>query len=840
MRILISGGGTGGHIYPAIAIAEKIKEKNQNNEILFVGSKGKMEISLVREAGFPMAEIWIDGFARWSLFKNILLPFKIIYSLWKSKKILKYFNPDIVIGTGGYVSATILSQASKLGIPIVIQEQNAVLGLTNKSFLKRATKFFVNDENLFNQINKKYKNKALLTGNPIRKDIAKSRISRRRALESYKLDPNKKTILVLGGSLGAKTINDTILKNLKKFINQDIQIIWQTGVYYYKKIMKKIPKEYLESIKPLYFIKDMKTAYAAADLVIARAGAVTISELSIKKKPTIFIPSPNVTNDHQTKNILSLHKKNAAIIIRDKEASSKLTNVALQIIKDTNKLKTLSKNIGENAFPKAADQIVEQILKIPHDISNLTNQQLTKRFKYAYFIGIGGIGMSSLAKWFSKNEVKVFGYDKSPSPITDDLKNFGITTGFEDGVRFMPRTILDNIRQTIVIYTPAIPLDNAILSYVKEKEYSIFKRSEILGKINEEKFTIAVAGTHGKTSTSALIAHILYYAKQNMIGFVGGILKKYNSNLISYNETKKNSIAVIEADEFDKSFLKLKPNLSIITSVDPDHLDIYKDKKGIETGYKKFIDLLPEQGRLIIQEDAFKTLYKKSVPSKIESISIKYSLNDSEVKADNILFYRGYTKFDYVRPDLKIKNIKLPLQGYHNVENALSAITVCGLLGISYEIIIKAIESFPGIQRRFDFIIDRPDLVFINDYAHHPTEISILIKSLKEMYSAKKITVVFQPHLYSRTKDFAKEFGQSLSQADKIFLLPIYPARELPIKNITSKTIFTKIKSKNKFLIEKEDLINKFKKEKPEVLVTIGAGDINDFVEPIKQKLLQR
>ncbi len=833
MRILISGGGTGGHIYPAIAIAQSLKEQNPNHDILFVGAKGKMEVDIVRAAGFPMAEIWIDGFVRWSIFKNLLLPLKLIYSFWKSKRILKYFNPDIVIGTGGYVSATILSQASKVGIPIVIQEQNAVLGLTNKSFLKKASKIFVSDENLYKEINKKY-DKAILSGNPVRKEIVKSRIGKRKALQHFELDPTKKCILVLGGSLGAKTINDTIIKNLKTFIKSDIQIIWQTGNYYYRKIIKKMPKEIMEVVKPFAFISDMKMAYAAADLVIARAGAITISELAIKKKPTIFIPSPNVTNDHQTKNIASLIKKDAAILIKDKKAKIELTKKAIELIKDTNQLKKLSKNIGELAYPNASKLIVDEILKIPHDISKLSNAQLIKRFKYAYFIGIGGIGMSSLAKWFAKNNIRVFGYDKTPSQITNDLKKLNISTGFEDGVRFMPRTILNNIRQTLVVYTPAIPDDNAILSYVREKEYTIFKRSEILAKITEQKFTVAVAGTHGKTTISSMIAHILYYSKQNMIGFIGGILKDYNSNLISYNEEKKNAIAVLEADEFDRSFLKLHPDMAIISSADPDHLDIYKDKKGIEDGYKKFIDLLPKDGRLIIQEDALKVLYKRKIPENIEPNIIKYSIGDSEVKAENILFYKGYTKFDYVRPDIKLKGIKLPIQGYHNVENALAAITICSLLGLDNDIIVKALENFPGIKRRFDFIIDTKDLVFINDYAHHPSEISILLKSIKGMYSDKKITVVFQPHLYSRTKDFSKEFAKSLSQADEIFLLPIYPARELPIKNISSKTIFTKIKSKNKMMCEKDDLIkNLFKKGLPEVLVTIGAGDIDKIAHNI-------
>ncbi len=844
MRIIICGGGTGGHTYPAISIAQSIKEKNPNQEILFIGAKGGMEISLIREAGFPIAEIWISGFVRWSIIKNLLLPFKLIYSYWKTNRIFKYFKPDIVIGTGGYVSAIPLYVASRINIPYVIQEQNSVLGLTNKKFAKKASRVFVAYKNLFETLSKKLDN-VVFCGNPIRNEIIKSRIGKKRALQYLGLDSSKKCLFVIGGSLGAKTINETIFRGLETIIKAGIQVVWQTGAASFSKIIKHIPKNLQHNVKvyPFLSTEDIKAAYSAADIVVARAGALTISELALKKKPTILIPSPNVANNHQVKNVKPLLEKEAIIVIEDKNTSKMLTNTISELISNSALQKTLAKNIADFAQKDASECICNDIIKIPNDIYSSTTRQLIKRFRYVYFLGIGGIGMSALARWFAKHNIKVFGYDRSSSPLINNLKKHNISVGFEDKIRFMPREVLDNIRETLIVYTPAIPNDSNILSYVKKKEYPVFKRSEVLGCITRNNYTIAVAGTHGKTSVSALMAHILYYSKQNFVSFIGGMVKKYNSNFIYNNMDNRNTIALVEADEYDRSFQRLHPNMAIVTSVDPDHLDIYKDKKGIEKGYKDFINLIPtNNGRLIIQQDAMKQLYKNKFPTKLQNTTITYSGDpdnlDTDVKAGNIELHDEYAKCDYIRTDITLSSIKIALAGYQNVENALAAITAASLLGIQNDTIAKALATFPGLERRFEYILKSKEVIFINDYAHHPTEISALLKSIKSMYPERIITAIFQPHLYSRTKDFAKEFGASLSLADKVFLLPIYPAREEPIKGVSSKIIFTKVKSKKKFLVDKENIIEEVLKDSNEIILTIGAGDINDIVIPLKKAIL--
>ncbi len=837
MKIIISGGGTGGHIYPAIAIAQRLKEQNRNNEILFVGAKGKMEIQKVREAGFPIAQIWIDGFNRKNLFKNIFLPFKLLYSIWKSRKVIKYFKPDIVIGTGGYVSGPVLTSANKLKIPTVLLEQNAVPGVTNRILAKKADKVFVAYENAAKYFDK---NKVEILGNPVRENITKSRITRKKALHYFGLDPSKKCILVLGGSLGARTINKSIEKNYKKIYKSDIQIIWQTGKYYYKKIIKKLPKEVSHLILPIDFIEDIRIAYAAADIVIARAGALTISELAIRKKPTIFVPSPNVANDHQFKNVEALLEKDAALLIKDKDAVKYLIDEAIYLSQDLKVQKILSHNISLFGFPNATDDMVDIIETIPYDLNNVSTSKVKERFKYIYLIGIGGIGMSALARWFLKLKFQVLGYDKSSTFLTSKLKEEGISIGFEDGIRFIPREVLDNPNKTLVIYTPAIPKDNEILNHMRNLGAATYKRSSVLGKLSEETFTIAVAGTHGKTSTSAMISHILFKTKQSLRAFVGGILKGYDSNFIFRKGKIKDTVTVVEADEFDRSFLKLSPDIEIITSSDPDHLDIYKNNKGILEGFRTFSNLLPENGKLIIQQNACKKLFKNISPELDDKI-INYDIQSAEVHAENISFNNKFMNFDYVRPDVNIRNIKLPIYGYHNIENAVAAITACSLLGLKLEDIKSALETFPGIKRRFEYIIRNRDLIFIDDYAHHPQEIIMLLSSIRDMYPQNKITVVFQPHLFSRTKDFAKEFAQSLLIADKIYLLPIYPARETPMKGVTSKIIFSKMKARNKqkTLCEKEEIIDLLIKDKPEILVTIGAGDIDKLVIPIKKTFLK-
>lgn len=450
-----------------------------------------------------------------------------------------------------------------------------------------------------------------------------------------------------------------------------------------------------------------------------------------------------------------------------------------------------------------------------------------------YFLGIGGIGMSALARWFRRKGLRVAGYDRTPTPLTHELIEEGMELHFEDKVEFIPGYI--SREKTLVVFTPAIPKDHAEYSYLKGQRFTILKRSEVLGLISKDYKTIAVAGTHGKTTTSSIIAHILKAAGKDMVAFLGGITANYDSNLVMHGEVKKDTLVVAEADEFDRSFLRLFPDMAVVTSADPDHLDIYGNHENMLTSFRDFIKQINDQGTLVIHHSV------ESLAAANTKVNKRtYGLNQGQFFAGNLTVKGGFFKFDLHGFDKKIKNIHLGVPGFHNVENAIAAAIIAKEAGVDKETIKSALASFKGVKRRFEFVVRQNGKIFIDDYAHHPAEIEAFLRSLKAMYSGKKITVVFQPHLYTRTRDFAEGFARSLSLADELILMDIYPARELPIPGVTSDMIFKDVTSAVKIRSSKKDLLSKLAALNIEVVATVGAGDIDTFVKPIKEMLTKK
>lgn len=459
-----------------------------------------------------------------------------------------------------------------------------------------------------------------------------------------------------------------------------------------------------------------------------------------------------------------------------------------------------------------------------------------KHYKYIYLLGVGGIGMSALARWFKHQNAQVFGYDRIATALTAQLIQEGITIHFEDRVERIPKEVLDHRTESLVIYTPALASNHQLLHYLRTNNYAIYKRSAVLGILTQTHFTIAVAGTHGKTTTSSMITHVLYTAGNNFVAFLGGLLRGYDTNLLIHGTTTDFPILVVEADEFDQSFLQLHPNWSVITSIEADHLDIYGEKQAVEKNFSAFAERVPADGKLIIQQGVATKLLEQT---KTAASVVQYALAGSDIRAENIRPQEAYFCFDYINKKQIIQDIRLAMPGYYNVENALAAITVCLALGVEVDLIRRGLATFQGVQRRFTYIIQRKSFVFIDDYAHHPTEITSLLHSISVLYPRRKITAIFQPHLYSRTRDFASEFAQSLGLADEVILLPIYPAREAPIAGVTSQCIFDQVPIAQKFLCEKDYLLAWLKQNRHlEVLVTMGAGDIAQLVASIKSCLL--
>lgn len=458
-----------------------------------------------------------------------------------------------------------------------------------------------------------------------------------------------------------------------------------------------------------------------------------------------------------------------------------------------------------------------------------------KDLHIVYFVGIGGIGMSAIARWFHQHGVLVYGYDRVETPLTIALAQEGIDIHYEDNVTLIPEQLKRDQSANLVVYTPAIPNDHTELNYLKSSGIQMMKRSEVLGLITKNSFTVAVAGTHGKTTTSSMVAHLLKNSGMDIAAFLGGLSTNYNSNFIINEKLTNDTVTVVEADEFDRSFLTLYPDMAIITSMDADHLDIYGDKDAQKGSFGDFICQIKEGGHLFINDN----IEYKGLAADAVCTHTSYGINRGQFFAVNLHISGDTFVFDFLGKGQLFKGLSLGVPGYHNVENMVAAIAVAVALGLDEEAIRAGVATYSGVKRRFEYVLKKERVIYIDDYAHHPTEITAFLTSVKDMYADKKVTAIFQPHLYSRTRDFSAEFSKSLSLADEVLLLDIYPARELPIEGVTSEMLFENISTK-KQLCKKEEVIDALKDKDIEVLITLGAGDIDQLVLPIKEYLIER
>ena len=454
-----------------------------------------------------------------------------------------------------------------------------------------------------------------------------------------------------------------------------------------------------------------------------------------------------------------------------------------------------------------------------------------KNIEGLYFVGIGGIGMSALALYFEKGGYSIAGYDRSESKISRSLAENGCVINYVDEVDVLPE-LFRNIsfkNKVLIVYTPAIPVENKILSFFKSNGYSIYKRSEILGELSSHTDTLAVAGTHGKTTVSTMIAHLLKQSQIDCSAFLGGISKNYDSNLLLGDSR----YTVMEADEFDRSFHRLSPLMAVVTSLDADHLDIYGDQLTMIKAYNEFCAKIKNGGNLIVNKKISKEII---VPQGVNCFT--YGLGEGcDFRATDIKHNTDYYSFNFHSPSTTIEDIHFAFPGIINIENFTAAIAVALMCGVTEQEVKKAVLLFQGVRRRFDIRINIPGLAFVDDYAHHPEEIRACIMCMKEFFTGRKITGIFQPHLFSRTRDHAEGFAKILDELDEVILLPVYPAREKPIEGVSSAMIFNKMKSTRKRMMAKEDIPGKLDTSKLDVLLTIGAGDIDGLVEPIEEKL---
>ena len=450
-------------------------------------------------------------------------------------------------------------------------------------------------------------------------------------------------------------------------------------------------------------------------------------------------------------------------------------------------------------------------------------------FTKYYFLGIGGIGMSALARYFNSKGFQVAGYDRTETKLTKELQAEGIGVCFDEDITQIPEDFKKE-KNTLVVITPAVPKNHPQLLYFQEQNFNIQKRAQVLGSITKQSKGICIAGTHGKTTTSTIAAHLLYQSHVNCNAFLGGIANNYKTNLLV---SKESNLVVIEADEYDRSFHQLSPYMAVITSADPDHLDIYETADAFRESFEHFTSLIRTGGVLIMRKGI------DIVPQLKKGVKLyTYSMDEGgDFSAENIRTSNGEIRFDFVTPTDRVANVRLGVPARINIENSVAAMALAWLNGVSAEELRAGISSFSGIYRRFNLVCKTEKTVYMDDYAHHPSELNASISSIRNLYPDRKITGIFQPHLFSRTRDFAPAFAEALSQLDELILLDIYPARELPIEGVSSEMIFRDVKLENKTLCSSENLLSLLKEKDLDVLVTFGAGDIDKMVPKIKEQL---
>jgi UDP-N-acetylmuramate--alanine ligase len=454
-----------------------------------------------------------------------------------------------------------------------------------------------------------------------------------------------------------------------------------------------------------------------------------------------------------------------------------------------------------------------------------------KKRESVYFLGIGGIGMSALARYFKAKGFDVAGYDRTSTLLTKELEAEGISIHYNDDVALIPELYKDP-QNTMVVYTPAIPSDMSELVWFREQQFNVCKRSQALGEVTRMQQAICVSGTHGKTTTSTMIAHLLHNSSVKCNAFLGGISKNFDRNLLLSNES---DLVVIEADEYDRSFFTLTPYMAVVTAVDADHLDIYGTEKEYRAAFEEFVSLIRPNGVLLMKENL------PISPRLQKGVKIyTYSIEKGDFHAENIRIGGGEIIFDFVGPDVHISDVQLGVPVYVNLENGIAAMAMAWMNGVSELELKEAMATFAGVKRRFDFHIKRENIVFLDDYAHHPEELKSSIESVRKLYSDKKLSVVFQPHLYTRTRDLADEFSEALSLADEVYLLDIYPAREEPIEGVTSQMLLDKVRVAEKSIFSKEEFLAFTEQHTFEVLLMAGAGDLDLLIPTVTEKLLEK
>ena len=811
--IVITGGGTGGHIYPALALIQTLNEKWPEIKINFIGAISGIEKDLCEKAGVNYEGISCMKIRRRLSIENLLVIPTLIMGIKQASRLLNKYDPELVIGMGGYVTAPVILAALMKKKRCILHEQNSIPGLTNRWLAKRVERIITTYPSAHTALSNQ---NIFPAGIPIRREaLAKNYPV---DYKKFGLKPDIFTILIFGGSGGAKRLNEITVETFRLLEkDQEVQGLLLTGKRDYQYILSKNPTG---NLKCMEHLGEMGRAYKIANLVVARGGAVSIAEITANGLPSILVPFPYATGDHQRLNILPLFESGGCKMELDKNLTAeKLAYMITELKENPSSLEEIARASAKWSKPNVNETGNRSFVGMIRNIF--------EKYKQIHFIGIGGIGMSALAQICHRCGMNVTGSDIKENNITTKLEEMGINISLKHDASNLGTT-------EAVVFSSAINGNNPELKTAKEKNIAIFHRSEVLEEIICKYKSIAVSGTHGKTTVSAMIAWTLYVGGMDPTSIIGGYVEGLGGNA----RIGDGEWLVAEADESDGSFLNLYPNIIVITNIELDHVDYYKNSSQVEEVFEKFLseNLL----------DGWAVLYRDD--PRVVQIAKDCDKNIRWYGTHNKAYYRlveytpgtEYSKATIAKNGKLWGKIKLKIPGRTNAINSLAALATGDILGLEFDVMAKAIESFTGVQRRQEFKGSVNDITVIDDYAHHPTEIQLTLEALRERHAGRQV-VIFQPHRYSRTMQMAEEFAGALKQADVVVITDVYSAGEKVIEGVSGRNIFDYGKDKKNwfYMADEKTILKEFPSLlKPgDVVITMGAGDINKWGEKLLEKL---
>ena len=792
--VVFAGGGTGGHLYPALALAEELVQQRPDVRPFFVGSRRGIEARVLPEQGIEHRLLPVRGIQRGEWWSNLGVPFALGSSIATTVAVHRRIRPELVVVTGGYAGAPAGLVAAGLRTPLVLQEQNAWPGVTTRLLSRWATQIHLAFPEALAELPSRARRVAKVSGCPIRA-LPDSMPDRHGALVDLGLDPQRRLLLLIGGSQGSLALNELMLEAVRSAAAgnplDEWQLLWMTGPAHHASIGGELSALGDPAwVRAVPYIEDVPMVLAVADLALSRAGAMTTAELLAWGVPAILVPLPTAAANHQELNARALQQAGAATHLEQEGLTARtLWGTIASLAEDRRTLATMSERARERSRPDATSLIVRDMVGLlpdprlegvrtnhagagsigERDLRRLSNEG------QIHFMGVGGAGMCALAELFVKHGGNVSGCDLRPGSTTDRLRAMDAQIHEGHGANHVEGV-------AALVVSAAIPRDHPEVQEALGRGIPVFKRAEALGQWVNQGRVLAVAGTHGKTSTTAMTTEILVAAGMDPTGFVGGRVPAWGGNLRSGGD-----LYVVEADEYDRSFLELKPMVAVVTNVEADHLDTYGSLEGVMNAFGEFLDGLPPDGYAVIcTDDSGASGLVTDLASRVRTYGLE---SGAQVRAVEAQASAAGMAFRVIEEGVDRGTFQLPAPGVHNLRNALGAATAARCFGVDWDAVRDGLSSYRGVERRFDTVGLEQGILVVDDYAHHPSEIQATLAAARGAHPDRRIVAVFQPHLFTRTRDFAEEFGQALTGADAIWVTDVFPAREAPIEGVTGEIV---------------------------------------------------